>query len=158
METINTIVLILLIAGVIGSIIPMMPGALLSLLGIAVYGFISENPNIWFILFGLITGILALIFDWLAGSVAASYGGASKKTSVAAGIAGFFGFFLLGGPIGLIIAVGIVVFLREYLIHQNEKDSAKAAIYASIGILGSTIIQTILTLSILLGFILTLVI
>ena len=158
METTTLLIITLLIAGVIGSIVPMMPGALISLTGITVYSFLAEDPNIIFIVLGTLTGVTALIFDWLAGSIAASYGGASQKTSIAAGIAGFFGFFLLGGPFGLLIAVGTVVFLREYLIHSNEKDSFKAAAYASIGVLGSAIVQTVLTASILLGFLLTLVI
>jgi len=158
METTILIVLALFIAGVIGSIVPMMPGALISLLGVAVYGFTSKDPSLIFLLFGAFTGLTALVFDWLAGSIAAKYGGASNKTSIAAGIAGFLGFFLLGGPLGLVVAVGTVVFLREYLIHSDEKDSFKAAAYASIGVLGSAVVQSVLTASILLGFILTLVI
>lgn len=145
-------------AGVIGSIVPMAPGALISLLGMLSYAILLESPNLIFLVFGSFTGLIALVFDWLAGSIAASYGGASRKTSIAAGIAGFFGFLLLGGPLGLVIAVGSVVFLREYLIHSNEKDSARAAIYASVGVLGSAVVQTMLTASILLGFIVTIVI
>jgi len=125
---------------------------------VAAYGFISDDPSVLFIIFGALTGTIALVFDWLAGSIAAKYGGASNKTSIAAGIAGFLGFFLQGGPLGLVVAVGTVVFLREYLIHSDEKDSFKAAAYASIGVLGSAVVQSVLTASILLGFILTLVI
>jgi len=158
METTTIIVLILLFAGVIGSIVPIAPGALISLIGITIYGVLTDDPNLVFILLGSLTAVIALVFDWLAGSIAAKYGGASNKTSIAAGIAGFLGFFLLGGPLGLVIAVGTVVFLREYLIHNNERDSLKAAAYATVGILGSAIVQTVLTASILLGFLLTLVI
>ena len=158
METTTLLVLFLLIAGVVGSIVPMAPGALISLIGVAAYGFLSDDPSVLFIIFGALTGTIALVFDWLAGSIAAKYGGASNKTSIAAGIAGFLGFFLLGGPLGLVVAVGTVVFLREYLIHSDEKDSFKAAAYASIGVLGSAVVQSVLTASILLGFILTLVI
>jgi uncharacterized protein YqgC (DUF456 family) len=148
----------MLIVGVVGSIVPMMPGALISLLGVAVYGFVLNDPSTLFIVFASLTGTVALVFDWLAGSIAASYGGASKKTSIAAGIAGFLGFFLLGGPFGLVVAVGTAVSLREYLIHSDEQDSMKAALYASIGVLGSAVVQAVLTASILLGFLLTLVI
>lgn len=154
MELTNIIILLLLVAGVIGSIVPMAPGALFSLLGVGIYFFMTEDPSIIFTVFAAVTGILALVTDWFAGSIAASYGGASKRTSLMAGIAGVFGFILLGGPIGLAIAVAATVFIREYLIHGKSDKGAKAAFYATIGVLGSAVIQAIFTVSILIAFIL----
>ena len=158
METLTVLILMLLVAGVIGSIIPLMPGALLSLSAVVIYFFRADDPSILFTVFGVLTASFALIADWFAGSVAAKYGGASNKTSLMAGIAGIFGFFLLGGPLGLAVAVATVVFVREYLIHGKEEKGLKAAVYATIGVLGSAVIQTMLTASILLGFLLTMVI
>jgi len=151
----SILVLLLLIAGVIGSIAPMMPGAAFSLIGVGIYFFMTEDPSIIFTAFAALTGVFALATDWLAGSIAAKYGGASTKTSLMAGIAGIFGFILLGGPIGLVLAVAATVFIREYLIHGDSGKGSKAAFYATIGVLGSAFIQTIFTGSILVAFILT---
>lgn len=155
MEFITLIVLFLLLAGIVGSIVPLMPGAAFSLVGVGVYFFLTEDPSVLFTVFAAFTGIFALATDWFAGSIAAKYGGASTKTSLMAGVAGIFGFIFLGGPIGLALAVAVTVFIREYLIHEDSAKGSKAAIYATIGVLGSAIIQTILTGSILIAFLLT---
>jgi uncharacterized protein YqgC (DUF456 family) len=155
MELSVVLTLLLLTAGMIGSIVPMAPGALFSLFAAVVYFFMTDDPNMIFTVFATLTGLFALATDWFAGSIAANYGGASKRTSLMAGLAGVFGFIFLGGPIGLTIAVAATVFFREYLIHGDSDKGIKAAIYATIGVLGSAIIQIILTGSILIGFILT---
>jgi len=155
METSVILVLLLFFIGIVGSIVPMMPGALFSLLGVGIYFFMTEDPSILFTVFAAFTGIFALGTDWFAGSVAAKYGGASNKTSLMAGIAGVFGFIFLGGPVGLAIAVGATVYIREFMIHGNSDKGMKAAVYATIGVLGSAIVQTILTASILIAFVLT---
>jgi uncharacterized protein YqgC (DUF456 family) len=157
LDTITLIVLVLLTGGVIGSIIPMAPGALISLTGIAAYIFGSNETSLLFLIFALPTAVFAVIVDWFAGAIAAKYGGASKETSIAAGVAGLLGFLFLGGPLGLVAAVSSTVFLREYLIHGDEKNSGKAAFYATIGVLGSAVVQAMLTASILAAFLLTLV-
>ena len=158
MELIILLVLALLAAGIVGSIVPMMPGALFSIAGVLIYFFGTSDPSIIFTVFGLSTGLFTLAVDWFAGSIAAKYGGASTKTSVAAGVAGLLGFIFLGGPIGLAVAVSATVFIREYLIHGDEEKGLKAAVYATIGVLGSAIIQALLTGSILIAFLLAMVI
>jgi uncharacterized protein YqgC (DUF456 family) len=158
MDILTITVIILLTAGVIGSIVPMMPGALFSLTGILVYFFGSKNPSIWFTVFGLLTAVLALVFDWFAGSVAAKYGGASTKTSIAAGVIGLLGFIFLGGPIGLAVAVMATVFIREYLIHGDSRDGLRSAFYATVGVLGSAVVQALLTGSILVAFLISIVV
>jgi uncharacterized protein YqgC (DUF456 family) len=159
LESITLIILGLIIGGVIGSLVPMMPGALLSLAGIAVYFFYTDDPSILFTVFGIFTGVFTLLVDWFSGAVASKYGGASTKTSIAAGIAGLIGLVVsFGNPLGLALAVAATVFIREYLIHGDEEDSFRAALYTTIGVLGSGIIQAILTGSILVAYLLTFVI
>lgn len=133
----------------------MMPGALFSLIGVGIYFFMTQDPSLTFVVFAGITGLLALVTDWFAGSIAAKYGGASNKTSLMAGVAGVIGFIFLGGPIGLALAVAATVFLREYLIHQDSSKSLKASVYATVGVLGSALVQAMLTASVLVAYILT---
>jgi uncharacterized protein YqgC (DUF456 family) len=157
MDPANLIILGLLIGGVIGSITPAVPGALLSLLATAVYIATSPDPSLIYILFSITVAGFALAADWLAGTIAAKYGGASNKTSVMAGIAGLIGFIFFGGPVGMTVLIAATVYIREYLIHGDKEISGKGAFYATLGVLGSTIIQTFLTLLVLIVFILTLI-
>ncbi|WEL19236.1 DUF456 domain-containing protein [Candidatus Nanohalococcus occultus] len=158
MEPVTIAVIVLLIAGVVGSIVPMAPGALFSIIGVLLYMYESKEVSLLFSVFGLLTGLFALLTDWFAGSIAAKAGGASNTTSLMAGIAGVFGFIFLGGPIGLAIAVAATVFLREYLIHGDSNRSLKASAYSTLGVLGSALIQAMLTASILVAFLLTILI
>jgi uncharacterized protein YqgC (DUF456 family) len=157
MELITIAVLILLIAGVVGSFLPMVPGALFSLTAVLVYFFQSPEVSLLFTVLGVLTALMALLFDWFAGTIAAKYGGASTKTSLFAGVAGFIGFVVtLGNPVGLLVAVMGTVFIREYLIHGKGGESLRSAFYATLGVLGSGIIQGMLTASVLLAFLITL--
>lgn len=137
---------LLLAAGVIGSFVPMMPGALLSMIGVTLYwwstGFTS--PSIPVVILLYFTAFTALIFDLFAGAVGSKAGGASNKTVQMASIAGIL-FFFIGGPLGTIIGVTAVVLAREYLLTGKPEKSLKTAIYTTGSILGSSIVQGVLT-------------
>ena len=159
MELLTITVLLLLIAGVIGSIVPLTPGAVFSLAGALLYFFTADDPSVLFTVFGFLTAVLALLVDWFAGSISAKYGGASTRTSIAAGVGGFIGFVVtFGNPLGLLTGVALTVLFREYMIHGSEQEGLKAAFYATIGVLGSSFVQAFLTASILLAFLISLVI
>lgn len=158
MDLTTLLIIGLLVAGVVGSIVPMLPGALFSLVGIVVYYFYTSDPGLFFTAFLGLTAVFALATDWFAGSIAAKYGGASNKTSLMAGIAGVLGFIFLGGPIGLAVAVAATVLVREYMIHGKSEKGLKAAFYATIGVLGSAVIQTFLTAAILVAYLVALLV
>ncbi|WP_414837476.1 DUF456 domain-containing protein [Candidatus Nanosalina sp. VS9-1] len=151
--------LLLLIIGVAGSIIPGMPGLAASLLGVGLYWWSTgyTEPGALFLWITAFLGATGLIVDWFSGAITAKAGGASGKTSVAAGIAGFIGFFILGGPIGVIIASGLTVFIREYLRTGDMQKSRKAGIYSALGILASTFTQALIAVTILAGFVIAVI-
>lgn len=159
MEAFLIAAVILMIIGVIGSVTPMVPGALLSIAGILVYwhGTGYTRPGNFFLAAFLFTGLFAVATDYLSGVVAAKIGGASSKTSIAAGIAGLLMFFILG-PLGILTGVAGTVFLRELLRTEDVRGSAKAAVYSSIGVLGSSVVQFVITVSLLVAFLVALAI
>lgn len=144
----------LLILGLVGSIAPAMPGVLLSVAGVLLYWWSTgyTQPGNLFIIATVVLGAITLTLDWFSGAVTAKAGGASAKTSLAAGIAGFLGFFLMGGPLGVLIAVGLTVFAREYLRTGDIIQSRKAGIYAALGLLASTFMQVLVTFTLLVAF------
>lgn len=156
-EIFTAIALILMILAVIGSFAPMLPGALLSVIGILVYwhGKGYTDPGNTFLAGFIVVGLLGVLADWFSGVIAAKAGGASNKTGIMAGLAGFILFFVLG-PIGILIGVAGTVLIREFLRTDDLGESGKAAFYATIGVLGSGIIQFIVTLSLLIAFVVTL--
>lgn len=146
--------IILMLIGVIGSVTPMVPGALLSIAGILVYYWSTgyTRPSLLFLIGFILVGLVAVLTDYFAGSIAAKAGGATTRTSIIAGLVGFLMFFV-AGPIGILVGVAGTVFLREFLISGDAEKSMKAAGYSTLGVLGSTAVQLLITVSLLAVFI-----
>jgi len=149
--------LIFLVLGVVGSLTPLVPGALVSIIGVLTYWWSSGYTEPSGLVLALIvsTGVVAIAFDWLSGLISAKISGVSNKTSIAAGIIGLMLFFV-AGPIGTIIGVAATVVVRNYLETGEFEKSLRAGFYTGIGVLGSTAVQFVLTLMMLVVFILTL--
>lgn len=146
MEMFVGLAFVLLVLGVVGSFLPMMPGALLSLVGISVYWWSSgfSEPHVLIVILLYLTGFTALLFDMFAGAIGSKAGGASNSTVHASAVAGIL-FFFVGGPIGTIIGITLVVYFREYLLTEDSNKSMKATIYTTASMLGSALVQGGLT-------------
>ncbi|MFB6191042.1 MAG: DUF456 domain-containing protein [Candidatus Nanohaloarchaea archaeon] len=145
---------LLMVLAVAGSFTPMVPGALLSIIGLGVYWYSTgfTRPDAWFLAAFTLTGLFAVATDYLSGIIAARMGGATTRNSAIAGIAGFL-LFLALGPLGILLGVAGTVLALEYRRTADSRGSIKAAGYASIGVLGSTAVQFVITVSLLLAFI-----
>ncbi|WP_135663709.1 DUF456 domain-containing protein [Halorhabdus rudnickae] len=153
------IALALLLGGVIGSFVPMVPAGLLSIGGIVVYwwstGYVTPGP---LVLVGFVAvGLVVVAVDYLAGAMAAKAGGASTLSSLAGAVVGFLLFFVLG-PVGIVLGITATVFALELYRGRASNESLRAAGYALIGTLGSSVMQFVLTLSMLVAFLVVLVI
>ncbi|MBO4246432.1 DUF456 domain-containing protein [Halomicrobium sp. IBSBa] len=138
---------VLLVVGVVGSVVPQMPGAPFSIAGVLVYwwhtGF--SEPGTLLLAVLLAVGLATLAIDWLGGAVAAKVGGASTTTAVIASLVGVVLFFVSGGPLGMILGMTLTVFVVEYYRQQDARAGAKAALVTTLGILSSSVMQAVLT-------------
>jgi uncharacterized protein YqgC (DUF456 family) len=144
----------LLIAGVVGCVLPIVPGAPLSLAGVYLYWWGSgfAEPGVALLVTLTLLGLLAVVTDFGAEVVSARVGGASLLTSLLAGAVGIVLFVLLT-PIGALLGVVATVFLLEYRRHRDAAQGAKAAGAVVIGVLGSAVVQVVLTASMLGAFV-----
>jgi uncharacterized protein YqgC (DUF456 family) len=144
----------LLVAGVVGCVVPIVPGAPLSLAGVSLYwwGTGFTEPGVALLATLTLLGLLATVADVGADVVSARVGGASLTTSVVAGAVGIVLFALLT-PIGALAGVVVTVFALEYRRHRDATQGAKAAGAVVIGILGSAVVQVVLTASMLVAFV-----
>ena len=144
----------LALAGVVGSAVPLVPGALLGLSGVLLYwystGYGDPGPVALVLLTGL--GVVVVVVDWLAGALSATVGGASTRTAVLAGLAGFVLFFVVG-PLGVLLGVAGVVFLSELQGGADAGASARTALVTTVGMLGSAVAQVLLTAVLFLGLV-----
>ncbi|KAB1198762.1 MULTISPECIES: DUF456 domain-containing protein [Haloferax] len=152
------VALALLVVGVVGSVLPFLPGAILSVVGVLVYWWSTgfSDPGLLWVFSLLLAGVVAIVTDYGAGVIAARVGGASTRTSILAGAVGFVLLFVLG-PIGLVLGVAGTVFVVEYLEHEDVEESGRRALYTTIGVLASSVVQVLLTLSMLVGFVIAVV-
>jgi uncharacterized protein YqgC (DUF456 family) len=144
----------LLVAGVVGSLAPQVPGAPFSLAGVLVYWWGSgfAEPGLVVVSLLLVVGVLTWVVDWVGGAVAAKVGGASTKTAILAGLVGLVLFFVTG-PVGILLGVAVTVFALEFYRQQDARASAKAAAVTTAGMLGSAVVQALLTGSMLLAMV-----
>lgn len=143
---------VLLVGGVVGSLVPQVPGAPISVAGVYCYWFATGEPGT-LVLAGLtLVGLLTWVIDFAGGAVAARVGGASTKTAVLAGVVGLVLFFLTG-PLGIIIGVALTVFLVEFYRQQDARKGLKAALVTTAGMLASGVAQALLTGSILVAMV-----
>lgn len=155
-DPIAVVAVALLVAAVAGTVVPLVPGGLLSLSGVYLYWWHTDyaEPGTVTLVVLTVLGLVTLFAEFFASSIAARAGGASWATmSVAAVVAVVL--MLATGPLGLLVGLFGTVFAVEYLKDGNAAHSTRTAVYATVGTLASTAIQVLLTLSILVGFVLS---
>jgi len=141
---------LLLVGGVVGSLVPQVPGALLSLAGVYSYWYATGEPGIWLLAGLTLVGVLTWVVDFFGGAIAARAGGASTTTAVLAGVVGLVLFFFTG-PLGIILGVAGTVFAVEFYRQQDARKGLKAALVTTAGMLASSVAQAVLTGSMLLA-------
>jgi len=144
---------VLLLAGVVGSVAPVVPGGVLSLAGVLVYWWASgfSEPNLFILSGVLFVALLAVAVDWLSGAVSAKAGGASTRTVVVATLVGLVG--LTFGPVGFLVGTAGTVFLLELADGGEFEESARAAGVTLVGMVTSSVMQVLLTAGVLVAMV-----
>ena len=140
----------LLVVGIVGSIIPNVPGVLFSLAGVYLYwwntGF--AEPSTALVAVITVLAVLVIVGGFFKEVIAARFGGASTLSATAAGLVGFV-FFFLTGPLGMLLAAAITVFVLEYRRQRDAKASATAATAVLLATIGSAIVELLVTIMLL---------
>lgn len=152
--TLYYIVLALMVIGVIGAIIPGLPGSSLILLAIAIWSIATKFAGVsWSLILVFVVLILSAAVEYLAVYLGAKQVGASKWSqlgAIAGMVIGFLGLIPalpIGGPIfGLLFGAIIGAFLGEYLYRSNLESSqrVKQAFKVSLGIVIGSIIGNVI--------------
>lgn len=153
-DPVTVVAFLLLVAGVVGAVLPSVPGALLSVAGVLVYWWGSgfSDPGSIVLAALLATGALAIATDWLGGAVAARVGGASTTSALLAGVVGLV-LLVAVGPLGVLVGAAGTVFVVEYVRRRDARAGAVAAGAYVVGFFASALAQALLTVSILIAMI-----
>lgn len=144
---------VLLVAGVVASVVPLVPGGLLALVGVGWYWYATGEPGTLALAVLVALCLVTVLLDWLGGAISARVGGASLGTTAVAAVAAVVSLFVLG-PLGALAGIAGTVFVLEYRRHGDVERGVRTAVFATVGMLASTAMQVVLTVTILLSFLL----
>lgn len=146
---------LLLVAGVAASFVPAVPGGLLSLAAVWGYWWASGwgDPGAWFVAAATLVALTALAVDLSAAAISAKAGGASTTTAVLGAVMGAV-LFVVASPVGGLLGVLGTVFALEVYRGASVRDGGRTALVTVVGLLASTVVQALLTGSVLAGFLL----
>ncbi|MFH0830703.1 MAG: DUF456 domain-containing protein [Parcubacteria group bacterium] len=132
-----------ILIGLLGALIPVLPGTPLIFVGALIYGYVTDFAEINLtVLISL--GVMALVsqgLGYLASSIGAKKFGSSKWGVLGAVLGSILGVFM-GGPIGLAIFPFLFAFLLELLAAgKTVKKSLRTAFGSMLGVLGGIVMQ-----------------
>jgi uncharacterized protein YqgC (DUF456 family) len=138
---------ILMVAGIIGCILPVLPGPPLSYTGLLLLQLSSKHPFTaqFLILYAILT-VLVTVLDFVIPVYCTKRFKGSKYGVIGCAVGLILGVFFFP-PLGIIIGPVIGAFIGELLMNKASDKAIKSAIGSFLGFLGSTSIKLILTLT-----------
>ena len=117
--------IVLMIVGILGTFIPVLPGLLLSLCGLLIYKFGTDAPldmvYIWIFVF--LTAVSVILNYVIPARTNRKYGG-TRWGSVGSVIGTLVGIFFIPVPFGFLIGMFLGVFVGELLHDASDKKKA----------------------------------
>ena len=132
---------LLLIGGMLGSFLPILPGVPLSWLGLLLLYLTDAVPmNYTFLGITLVVTILIFILQYIIPALGSKYFGGSKKGMIGATIGLIVGIFI-PIPFGIVIGAFLGALFGEFANKTESKVATKAAFGSFIGLLASAFME-----------------
>ena len=143
---------LIMITGIIGSVIPVLPGPLSSWLGLFIFSNISTvKVDSKILVFTLIIALIIFILDYIVPIYTSKKFGASKFGIIGASIGTIIGLFL--PPFGIIFGALIGAIAGELFLNKNFEKSMKAAAGVFLGLMVSGFTKALISIVFLLIYI-----
>lgn len=143
------LVWILLISGVAGAVLPMVPGPILTAVALFL-ALISDQINGTLYWFFVVSGIIIFLIDFFMPAYLTKKSGASRRASNGALIGMILSLFT--GP-GLFLGAFIGAFIGEFSMTSDATKSARASLYAVLGVFTGMAVKLFYTLAMLVLYI-----
>lgn len=137
---------LLVLSGIVGCFLPIIPGPPLAYLGLIAFAFSSTHPFSieLLIVYGVLT-VAITIFDYFLPSLGSKRSGGSKKGVWGSAIGLVAGFFILP-PLGLIFLPFVGAVIGEIIDGKHFKLALKSGYGTFLGFLAGTFIKFIFSL------------
>ncbi|MFQ4145115.1 DUF456 domain-containing protein [Chlorogloeopsis sp. ULAP02] len=164
MQTIYWLLVALMVVGIIGSVVPAIPGASLILVAIVIWGFVRGSfatISVPLVVTAVVL-LLSIGVDFLAAYLGAKRAGASKWGQIGA-IVGFIVGFLgllpalpVGGPLlGMLLGPLLGAIIAEFLYRRDFFLAVKAGVGIVVGTVVGNLIQGLLAIAAVVVFLIT---
>ncbi|MEL1134315.1 DUF456 domain-containing protein [Desulfitobacterium sp. THU1] len=135
------IAIILFIVGLLGTVLPILPGAILIYGGMLIYGLMTGFATLdltFFLIQGLVFAFIFLVDYWATVEGTRRYGG-SKQAGWGAALGMIFGLFFM--PLGIVIGPFLGAVVAELLRKTELSQAIRVGFGTLVGLLGGTIIK-----------------
>jgi uncharacterized protein len=151
MTLVNVVVAILMLAGIVGAIVPLLPGAPLIFAGALLYAVATDFTPIGAGRLAILAalGVLAWVLEHVAGVVGARRAGGGRAAVVGALLGMLVG--VMVAPIGLLVGPMVGAVAAELLTGRAPKASLRSGIGAALGVLTGVVAHFALAL-VMVGF------
>lgn len=151
-------VVLLIAAGVAGSVLPALPGTALVLAGIVLGAWLDDFTRVkwWIVAIIAVLAIIAWVTDYFATVLGARKAGASKLAIIGAALGTVAGIFM--GLVGVLFMPFVGAAVGEYLAQKDTRQAAKVGLATWLGLLVGTIVKLVLVFMMIGIFIVALVV
>lgn len=134
----------MILAGLAGTILPMLPGTLLVWGGIVLGAWIDDFTRVSLTTVVVISlmGLLAWALDYAAGLLGAQKAGASKLALIGAAVGTVVGLFM--GLVGVLFMPLVGAAIGEYLAQKDQSRAVKVGVATWIGIMVGLVAKVVL--------------
>jgi uncharacterized protein len=138
------LVVLLIVAGLAGTVLPALPGTAFVLAGIVLGAWIDDFTRVGVGTLALVSvlAVLAWVLDYAAGLLGAKRAGASKLALIGAAIGTVAG--LLFCLIGVLFMLLVGAAVGEYLARRDERNAVKVGVATWLGILAGLLAKVVI--------------
>lgn len=134
---------ILMVVGILGSFLPVLPGVPVSWLGLLIMHLAPSVPmNYWFLGVTFLVATFIYALNWIIPAIGAKRFGGSRSGMIGATIGLVVG-IIAPVPLGIIIGPFIGAFIGEIINKSDRKSALRAAFGSFIGFLASSFMEFI---------------
>ena len=147
MTVVGGVVGLLFLAGLVGAVVPWMPGPLFVVAGAILWAVATDFETLGFGRLAIlgVLAVLAFLFDFVAGALGARRYGASRWGILGATVGAIVGLFL--GPFGLILGCVIGAVAGELLRGADLGGGVRSGLGALVGLLAGLVADLVVTIT-----------
>ena len=145
--------IIFFILGLLGTVLPVLPGAILIYAGMLVYGMMTgfKSMTVNFFLIQALILIIIFLVDFLASLIGTRHFGGSKQAIYGAGIGTLLGLFVMP-PVGIFVGPFLGAVIAELLLGKQLQEAIRVGIGSFIGIVGGTLLKLLMEIIMIVYF------